>query len=171
MKKLLFVLLILPMASCSFDSGYDYKLSSLKHRELPYKELPDSVKALLYSSAIGNIERDELLFVNSSDSSVFHFKVVESIFVNSWIAYYKLIDADKNIVYRIERGTPSPYVIDGNTNKLYITNDYVFLSRINILYDSIKKQGVMDSIVIVESIMNPTHEGICQTKFTEYELK
>lgn len=170
-RYMYYIFVMLSITSCSFDSNYDYRLSSLNHKELAYKELPDSVRALLYSAAVGHIKRNNLLFVNPSDSSIYHFKVVESIFVSSWTAYCKLIDTDKNIIYRIERGVPLPYIIDSNTNKLYIPTDYIILSRINIAFDSIRKQRGICSADIAESIVIAANDKIYNALFTEYELK
>ena len=167
MKYIFYILFILGITSCS----YDYRLSSLNHRKLTYKELPDSVRMLLYSAALGVIEDNQLLFVNPSDSSVYHYEVVWSIFVSSWVDYCKLIDTDRNIIYRIEQGEPSPYIIDSNANKLYIPSDYIFLTRISLAYDSIKKQKDIDSADVAESIVVAANKEIYNAIFTEYELK
>ena len=126
MKHLLFILLILGITSCSFDNSYDYKINRLPHKELSYDELPKEVND--YLSLITQCDTDiyYLAFVNPADSSRFRIKVVESLFVSTWIAYYKLLDTDKNITYRIERGVPSPYII--YDNKLYIPNEFMVLS-------------------------------------------
>lgn len=170
-RYMYYIFVMLSITSCSIDFGYDYRLSSLKKCELKYQDLPDDVRTILYSSAVGMEERNRLLFVNPADSSRYQFKIVESAFVSSWIAYYKLIDTDKNIVYRIEQGVPEPYIIDSKTNKLYIPSDYILLSRINIAYDSIKKLKGDDSVSVVERVVAAANERIYNSVFTEYELK
>ena len=155
MRYMYYIFVMLSITSCSIDFGYDYRLSSLKKCELKYQDLPDDVRTILYSSAVGMEERNRLLFVNPADSS----------------RYHKLIDTDKNIVYRIEQGVPEPYIIDSKTNKLYIPSDYILLSRINIAYDSIKKLKGDDSVSVVERVVAAANERIYNSVFTEYELK
>ena len=149
MKHLLFILLILGITSCSFDNSYDYKLSSLKHRELIYKELPDSVRTLLHS-VVGDTIDNELLFMNNgllftnpSDSSLYRYEVV-FYKLAPWIpAYSKLIDTDKNIVYKMDINEDGPpYIIDSNSNKIVIPHGYY---------------SIID-------------EGIYNVRYTEYEL-
>ena len=146
MKNLLFIILILCITSCS----YDYRLSNLKHKELAYKELPDSVKTLLYSVAGDTIDNralyinNGLLLVHPSDSSVYRFEVV-CYKLAPWIpAYCKLIDTEKNIIYRIDNEDDGPpYIVDSNTKKIFIPHGYY---------------SIID-------------EGIYNTKYTEYELR
>ena len=146
MKKLLFVLLILAMTSCSFDSGYDYKLSSLKHRELSYKELPDRVRQLLYSFVDDTINEEMLftnnglLFTNPSDSSIFRLEVV-CYKLAPWIpAYSKIIDTKKNIVYKMDNNEDGPpYIIDSYSNKIIIPHGYY-----SILDEGIFNVGYME---------------------------
>jgi len=141
MKKYIFYILVISsITSCSWDFGYDYKIKQLQHKDLSYNELPKEVHDYLSWITQCDTSICDLAFVNPADSSRFHFMVVKSIFVDSWIAYYKLIDTDKNIIYRIEQGEPSPYIIFDN--KLYIPD------RFNTLYI-----GDVD-----------------QVKYTEYEL-
>ena len=80
------------------------------------------MRTLLYSVAVGDIAKKHLLLVNPADSLSFHCENVESIFVSSWIDYVKFIDVDKNLVYKIERKEPYPYIY--YNHKLYIPNNY-----------------------------------------------
>lgn len=134
------------ITSCS----YDYRLSSLKHRELTYSELPDSVRTLLFTMA-GNMRDKELLFfnhgllfVNPSDSSVYRFEMV-SYKLAPWItAYRQLIDTENDIIYRIDNEEDGPpYIVDSNTKNIYVPRGYY---------------SIID-------------EGIYKTKYIEYELK
>lgn len=141
MKYFYYLFVILSIVCCSFDYRYDYKIKQLQHQDLSYNELPKEVNDYLSFIAQCDTYIYDLAFVNPADSSRFRFKVIKSVLVDSWIAYYKIIDTDKNLVYRIEQGVPSPYIIFNN--KLYVTDKF------NVLYI-----GDVD-----------------QTKYTEYELK
>lgn len=146
MHKVFLFLAIAFITSCS----YDYRLSSLKHRELTYKELPDSVRSLLYYVAGDTIDNEllflnhGLLFVNPSDSSVYRFEVI-SYKLAPWIpAYCQLIDNDNNIIYRMDNEEDGPpYIVDSNTRKLFVPHGYY---------------SIID-------------EGIINVKYIEYELK
>ena len=126
---------------CSSDEGYDYTIKQLQHKELSYNELPKEVHEYLSFVAHCDTSIYDLAFVNPADSSRFCFKRVLSKLVSSWYDYYKLIDSDKNIIYRIEQGEPSPYII--YNNKLYVPDKF------NVLFIG----------------------DIDQAKYTEYELK
>ena len=135
------IFVLLDILGCSFDEGYDYKIKQLQHKVLSYNELPEEVHEYLLFVAHCDTSINDLAFVNPADSSRFCFKIVKSKLVSSWIAYYKLIDSYKNIIYRIEQGEPSPYIV--YNNKLYIPDKF------NVLFI-----GDVD-----------------KAKYTEYELK
>jgi hypothetical protein len=84
---------------------------------------------------------DEILFVDSIDSSIYHLESVE---MGPWTDYYKLIDINKEITYRIEYSYYHPYIIW--KNKLYIPY-------------------IPDRFEIYKS------EHFKMAKYTEYELK
>lgn len=70
-----------------------------------------------------DITEDYILFVNESDSSNFKAERVGTIVgPESWISYVKLTDVKNNIVYKIDRNVPTPYII--YKNKLYIPDRY-----------------------------------------------
>lgn len=146
MKKLLFILLILFIMSCSSD----YRLSSIKHRELSYEELPDSVRTLLYQVAGDTIDRESLysnhglLFVNPSDSSVYRFKVV-SYKLAPWIpAYRQLIDTENDIIYRIDNEDDGPpYIVDSNTKNIFVPCGYYSIVDKGIFNTKYKEYNMM----------------------------
>ena len=110
-----YLFVMLSITSCSLDFGYDYKIKRLPHKELSYEELPDSVRSFLYTESSSHMIIDEILFVDSIDSSIYHLESVE---MGPWTDYYKLIDINKEITYRIEYSYYHPYIIW--KNKLYI---------------------------------------------------
>ncbi|MBR1402276.1 MAG: response regulator [Prevotella sp.] len=118
MKYILYISLVLSITSCSYIGGYDYKLINLHQKELPYNELPNEVKDYLASMA-HDISNEFLVFVNPADSSRYRSEDVPPLIsISTWISYYKLIDTDKDIIYKIEYGTPYPWII--HNNRLYI---------------------------------------------------
>ena len=118
MRYFLFSLLLV-FCGCS---SYDYKVSSLPSIELSYQELPKEVRLRLSSIKPST---GALLVVDSIDSLRYSLEEVATI-TGPWIAFIKLTDNKKGLVYRIERDVPEPYIIfDG---ALYIPDRY------NILY-------------------------------------
>lgn len=113
-----FIMVIFITHSC------DYRLWMLKKETLAYKELPEEIKKCLSDKLDSfDIYNSIILFVNESDSSNFKAESVSTILgPESWIAYIKIIDIRKNIVYRINREASEPYILF--ENKLYIPNEY-----------------------------------------------
>lgn len=113
---------LLVLCGCS---SYDYKVSSLPSKELSYQELPKEVRLRLSSIKPCDPSTGVLLVVDSIDSLRYLLEDVATI-TGPWIAFIKLTDNKKGLVYRIERDVSEPYIIfDG---ALYIPDRY------NILY-------------------------------------
>lgn len=116
---LLNVLLVL--CGCS---SYDYKVSSLPSKELSYQELPKEVRLRLSSIKPCDPSTGALLIVDSIDILRYSLEDVATI-TEPWIAFIKLTDNKKGLVYRIERDVPEPFIIlDG---ALYIPDRYNIL--------------------------------------------
>lgn len=120
---ILFVSVVL-LASCT---DYDYRLSKLPTRELTYEKLPKEVQASLavsdYDSICFAINAKQLLMlVDSNDYNKYKY---ETVVFGPWIVYNKIIDTQKANVYRVEQGTPHPYII--YKGKLYLANDFNFI--------------------------------------------
>ena len=113
---------LLVLCGCS---SYDYKVLSLPSKELSYQELPKEVRLRLSSIKPCDPSTGVLLVVDSIDSLRYLLEDVATI-TGPWIAFIKLTDNKKGLVYRIERDVSEPYIIfDG---ALYIPDRY------NILY-------------------------------------
>ena len=119
MRKLFYIVLVLSITNCAVDYDYDYNIKELAHKELTYDELPKNVSTAFLAASIGETKKDRLLFGDIKDSSVYHLEEVE-IKNGPWIAYFRLIDMNKQIKYRIDYSQPFPYIV--NNNMLYIPN-------------------------------------------------
>ena len=84
-------------------TSYDYKIERMPYIELSYEELP--------------------VLIDSNDSATYQLEYVETLF-GPWELCKKLINVKKNIVYRIERGTPSPYIV--HKEKLYVPDEFIY---------------------------------------------
>ena len=111
-------------------TGYDYRIDKMPSRSLSYKQLPERVQKTLVDWSRHLIEERNglLLLCDDNDSNKYQTKDVPFIV---GIYYIKLIDTSNNTVYRIEQGTPLPYIL--YKDKLYIADDYNFYFG----YDSI----------------------------------
>ena len=111
-------------------TGYDYRIDKMPSRSLSYKQLPERVQKTLVDWSRHLIEERNglLLLCDDNDSNKYQTKDVPFIV---GIYYIKLIDTSNNIVYRIEQGTPLPYIL--YKDKLYIADDFNFYFG----YDSI----------------------------------
>ena len=121
--KYLLLTLVFFLISCTYC---DCKIESMPYKELTYRELPSDIKKHL--SVQNSISRmtigsnDDIMLINKSDSDIYRLEYVETI-IGPWTECIKLINTPKNIVYRIEQGTPSPFII--YKDKLYIPNKYL----------------------------------------------
>ena len=123
MKYLLFVLVFV-LTACT---DYDYKISTMPCKELTYSELPVKVKECLSKYPSDSIfYENEMMLVDNNDGNRYQCEAVHPVLGSkAWIDYMKIIDSQKNIVYRIETETPSPYII--YSGKLYIPSKYNIL--------------------------------------------
>lgn len=120
MRYFLFSLLLF-FYSCN---SYDYKVSSLPSKELSYQELPKEVRLCLSSIKPCDPSTGALLVVDSIDSLRYSLEDVATV-TGPWIAFIKLVNNKKGLVYRIERDAPEPFIIlDG---ALYIPDRYNIL--------------------------------------------
>lgn len=122
-KRVFFFLLLgLLMVGCQ---SYDYEISSLKYSRIKFDDLPEAVKSFY-------IDPSQFGF-NSTNASLIEFACLdpkETLYsletiktrIGPWVAYDKLKDEKRNISYRINQGTPIPYVVF--QNKLYLTDEF-----------------------------------------------
>ena len=105
-------------------TDYDYKITKMPSRTLTYKQLPTRVQESLTAFGSGSIDDiDGILLCDNNDSNRYQCEAVHPVLGSkAWIDYIKLIDTSNNLVYRIEQGTPLPYII--YKDKLYLADDY-----------------------------------------------
>ncbi len=111
-------------------TGYDYRIDKMSSRTLSYEQLPERVQKTLvdWSCHLKDEKNGMLLLCDDNDSNKYQTKHVPN---NVMIYYIKLIDTSNNIVYRIERRTPLPYI--HYKDKLYLADGYNFYD----MYESI----------------------------------
>ncbi len=117
MMKYLLYLMAFFLVGCT---DYDYKISRMPCRTLSYNQLPKEVQRKLVDFSCHLIEeKNRILLCDNNDSN--RYRCEEIPFIVG-IDYIKLIDTSNNLVYRIEQGTPLPYII--YKDKLYLADDY-----------------------------------------------
>lgn len=92
-----------------------------------FLELPEEVQSFFNDpSDFRHITEDgyeygfkEFICLDDDKDYVFETKTT---FVESWIAYYKIIDSRKKVTYRVDYENPSPFIVF--KNKLYLQNEY-----------------------------------------------
>ena len=116
MKYLLFIGVFI-LVGCV---DYDYKINKIPNRTLSYNQLPKEVQRKLVDFSCHLIEeKNRMLLCDNNDSNKYQTEEIPFIV---GIDYIKLIDTSNNLVYRIEQGTPLPYII--YKDKLYLADDY-----------------------------------------------
>lgn len=115
--KHLFIIGVFFLAGCT---NYDYRIDKMPSRTLSYKQLPERVQKSLVDYSCHLIEeKNGMLLCDDNDSNKYQRIAIPS---DVMVYYIKLIDTSKNIVYRIEQGTPLPYIL--YKDKLYLADDY-----------------------------------------------
>ena len=116
MKYLLFIGVFF-LVGCA---DYDYRINKMPNRTLSYNQLPKEVQRKLVDFSCHLIEeKNRMLLCDNNDSNKYQTEEIPFIV---GIDYIKLIDTSNNLVYRIEQGTPLPYII--YKDKLYLADDY-----------------------------------------------
>ena len=109
--KYLLIVFVIVLVACT---DYDYKISTMPCRELTYSELPTKVQKCLSEYSPDSMYYNyNMLLVEYKDCYTYNCEHIKSI-IGPWTECHKLINKEKNVVYRIERGTPSPYIIYNN---------------------------------------------------------
>ena len=117
MRKYLLFIGVFILVGCV---DYDYKINKMPNRTLSYNQLPKEVQRKLVDFSCHLIEeKNRMLLCDNNDSNKYQTEEIP-FFVG--IDYIKLIDTSNNLVYRIEQGTPLPYII--YKDKLYLADDY-----------------------------------------------
>jgi hypothetical protein len=115
--KYLFIIVVFFFVGCT---SYDYRIDKMPSRTLSYKQLPERVKNKLADFSRHIIdEKNRMLLCEDNDSNKYQTEAIPFIV---GFDYIKLIDISNNIVYRIEQGTPLPYIL--YKDKLYLADDY-----------------------------------------------
>ena len=121
------VLLLISVFFFVCCTSYDYKIERMPYIELSYEELPlDVQKHLASKTSFSRFSIDldtDIVLIDSNDSATYQLEYVETLF-GPWELCKKLINVKKNIVYRIERGTPSPYIV--HKEKLYVPDEFIY---------------------------------------------
>ena len=116
-KFVIFLSLVFFLTSCI---DYDYRISDLPCKKLTFNELPVKLQERLsaYPSDTA-LYKTGIMLLEYKDCIRFYDEVKK---IGPWIAYVKIIDANRNITYRIERICPPPYIIFND--RLYIPDEY-----------------------------------------------
>ncbi len=99
---------------------YDYRISDLSCKELAFNELPVKLQEGLSAYPSDTVFfKTGIMLLEYKDCIRFYDEAKK---IGPWIAYIKIIDADRNITYRVERICPPPYIIFND--RLYIPDKY-----------------------------------------------
>ena len=120
-KKNIVFIGIFSVLLCCISCSYNIKY--LKKRVLRFNELPSKVREKISSIPECDNSINIVLFVDPSDSINYHYKRVETI-IGPWVLYYIITDINTKTSYKIDRGTPRPYVV--YNHKLYVPDTYDF---------------------------------------------
>lgn len=126
MRNILFILMLFGLSGCS--ENY-YELSSLKHYTVNFNDLPEDI--IMYLKNPTDYQNDiqtMLLELPKGKEKNYKLETVDT-WLGPWVAYEKLINIKNDVYYKINQGTPSPYILF--ENKLYIPDRFNIFTTVN----------------------------------------
>lgn len=124
MKSWNFLIIVLLFACCN-----SYSVNSLKHERVKFKDLP--IEIILYLRNPTEVQKDiqtMLLELPKDKKKNYKLETVNT-WIGPWVSYEKLINIKKNITFRIDQGTPSPYIIF--EDKLYVPDRHNIFTTVD----------------------------------------
>jgi hypothetical protein len=119
MRNLIFILLMYVFSSCN---DCNYKITELVKARVKFIDLPQRVQNFYQnSSEFGQDNPSLIKFACLDTDSNFTLETIET-WYGPWVDYYELIDQAKQLSYRIDQGTPIPFVV--YENKLYLVDKF-----------------------------------------------
>lgn len=106
-----------------------YELSSLKHYTVNFNDLPEDI--IMYLKNPTDYQNDiqtMLLELPKGKEKNYKLETVDT-WLGPWVAYEKLINIKNDVYYKINQGTPSPYILF--ENKLYIPDRFNIFTTVN----------------------------------------
>jgi hypothetical protein len=131
MRRIIFILMILSLSGC--NKNY-YNLKELKHEKIKFNDLPKDIKIYLKNQSDYQLDIQSMLVELPINKKKNYSLETINTLIGPWVSYEKLLDKENNLFYKIDQGTPSPYIVF--KNKLYIPkmfNIYTTLDDFNIV--------------------------------------
>jgi hypothetical protein len=119
MKYLVFIFIILCSLGCK---DYKYSLADLESQRVKFMDIPEDVRKFYVDPSLFGKNNASLIdFVCLDKNSDFILETIET-WYGPWIDYYKITDRFSDNSYRIDQGTPIPFVV--HRKKLYIVDEF-----------------------------------------------
>lgn len=117
MKYWNFLIVVVLFSSCNRQN-----INTLKHEKVKFKDLPFEIIKCIRNPNDFQEERNNMLIELPKGKEKNYTLETVKTWTGPWVAYQKLINIEKNISYKIDRGVPDPYIIF--ENKLYLPDRY-----------------------------------------------
>jgi hypothetical protein len=126
MRMTILLSLILLFSGCN---SYDFNISELAHKRVKFEDLPDRVKNFyLYPSEFGESNPSIIDFACLDKDCSYDLVTVDT-WYGPWVNYYVLTNQIRRVSFRIDQGTPIPYVV--YSDKLYIVDKFNIFTGIS----------------------------------------
>ncbi|MCF0187334.1 MAG: hypothetical protein HUJ98_12715 [Bacteroidaceae bacterium] len=117
MKKIIIIAIILTACfSC------ERNINSLPSKVLTYNELPTEMQQYLLESPDLAGGWEMILFVDENEKATYRLQPVKTI-IGPWITGEKLINVKNKKEFKINQGTPAPYIL--YKDRLYIPHEFI----------------------------------------------
>ena len=117
MKYLYYIALAVLTISCG-----PRNIKTLSSEQVSFEDLPAQVAQYLQKPA--DVQKDVqsmLIVLPRGEESKYRLETVKT-WTGPWVAYTELINQEDDLVYRIDRGVPSPYIVFEGS--LYVPDRY-----------------------------------------------
>lgn len=105
-----------------------YQLSSLKHYTMNFNDLPEDV--IMYLKNPTDYQKDIQTMLLELPKGEKNSKLeTVGTWIGTWVDYEKLINIKNDIYYKINQGTPSPYIVF--ENKLYVPDRFNIFTTVD----------------------------------------
>lgn len=124
MKYWIFLIIVMFFSSCD---GRNIK--TLKSEKVKFNDLPVEITQYLRNpTEVQTDIQTMLLELPKGKENNYRLETVNT-WIGPWVSYEKLLNIEKNISYKIDRGVPDPYIIF--ENKLYVPDRYNIFTTVD----------------------------------------
>ncbi len=127
MRVIILLLIGVTFAGCS---KYNFNILDLKHEIVKFENLPKKVQNFYQTPSDFGEDNPSLINFACIDCT-FTLETIDT-WYGPWVDYYKLTNQENKISYRINQGTPIPFVV--YEKNLYLVDKFNIFTNVKDFY-------------------------------------